>query len=383
MTATKHAPVVYWYPTFLCNLACRHCSVHSSPRVDTSLDLSTDEALDVVGQIKELGCRTVIMSGGEVLIRKDILIILRALFEAGVNITFESNGLLFTDEFADLITWARDERGLRTAITVSVDGGTATAHDFFRGRNAFHRTVSGLRFLKARGIAFDVQCVLSIRSIDTIPDLFALAAGLAPGLQHLTFTFLNAIGRGEALHREVGVSAPNRTRAYAHIVAGMAAYPQQQVAVKVPPALIPPEFLSRLFAEENSASCITSCAFPTLGVLADGRVTICALTRMDTRIIFGNVRTGRLLGMWEQARLDSLRQRYLDAELEGICGSCRFRQTCKGCCRAHAFEESGSFDAAHPLCQYLDERGEFPAMYRTHAPVPVARRLRLPIVEAP
>ena len=49
-----YRPTVYWYPSFRCNLACKHCSVNSSPYVDTSNDLMFEQALAVVDQLKEL-----------------------------------------------------------------------------------------------------------------------------------------------------------------------------------------------------------------------------------------------------------------------------------------------------------------------------------------
>src|SRR5437762_781615 len=76
-------PVIYWYLTFRCNLACTHCWVNSSPAVDTSGDLSTSQAMQVIEQMVDLRVSRVAMSGGEVLVRRDALEIIRATADRG------------------------------------------------------------------------------------------------------------------------------------------------------------------------------------------------------------------------------------------------------------------------------------------------------------
>ena len=75
----RFRPDVYWYLTFRCNLACAHCSVRSSPWVDTSEDLTTEECLRVIDQMAELDVKTALMTGGEFLVRSDALLILKEL----------------------------------------------------------------------------------------------------------------------------------------------------------------------------------------------------------------------------------------------------------------------------------------------------------------
>ena len=80
-----------------------------------------------------------------------------------------------------------------------------------------------------------------------------------------------------------------------------------------------------------------TCAFPLLGVLPNGDVTICGLSRDDEQLHFGNVLTQSLRRSGRRTRMSLLRSRYLDADsLTGICGDCIFKHSCKGGCRAWA-----------------------------------------------
>lgn len=98
----KFRPDIYWYLSFRCNLACAHCSVQSSPSVDTSDDLSTAECLRVVEQMAELNVHTALLSGGEVPIRPDAVTIMRALAGHRIRVGLETNGLRFDSPFIEL-----------------------------------------------------------------------------------------------------------------------------------------------------------------------------------------------------------------------------------------------------------------------------------------
>lgn len=359
----KFRPVIYWYLSFRCNLACAHCSVHSSPWVDTSDDLTTEECMKAIDQMAELNIRTALLTGGEFLIRPDAVQILKALGEKGIGVSVESNGLHFPPGFADLVQELQAKRLF--LMTISLDGGTRETHERLRGPRSFDRTVSGLRFLKAEGIRFVIQCVLNGANIETIPDLYALAAELSPECLAVQWAILNPVGRGVGLVQELGLRSEHIPLMFESIKAHKTGYPGTTV-IKVPPAMVPPKYLPMVF-KDSRVKPTTTCQFPLLGVLPNGDVTICALSRDNAELHFGNIRDKgmRLKEIWERTRMDMLRSRYVAAEdLQGICGDCVWKYTCKGACRAWAHEEGGDFDAPFPICKALDESGAFPTAYR-------------------
>ena len=54
---------VVWELTLACDHACRHCGSRALEARDA--ELTTDEALAVVGQLAEMGAREVVLIGGE------------------------------------------------------------------------------------------------------------------------------------------------------------------------------------------------------------------------------------------------------------------------------------------------------------------------------
>lgn len=358
--ARKFRPDVYWYLSFRCNLACKHCSVFSSPWVDTSEDLTVEECLTTVEQMAELNVRTAILTGGEITIRPGYLEIMEALLEAGINCGVETNGLRFTGEFTEFGRKAQ-QRG-KMSITVSLDGGTAETHDALRGSGSFARTVRGLRTLNDAGITFSLQAVLNRGNFQSIPDLYALAQELRPNLRSVNFGFLNPVGRGKELVGDQGLRYEDLLQIFALIRDHKPRFEGRSL-IKLPPAAIPPQFLA-LTHSADVAGCVT-CQFPLLGILPNGDVTICALSRDRQDLLFGNVKSMRLHDMWWQARMDLLRSSYVAADhLTGICGDCVWQKRCKGSCRAWAYEEGGSFDSPFPICQSMADNETFPESYR-------------------
>lgn len=371
-------PHIYWYLTFCCNLACQHCAVASSPWVSTSEDLATAECLEVVDQMAELGVGAAILTGGEALLRRDAVTIIRALAARGIQVGLESNGLRFDRPFLELARELQHRRmgrrpGRLLQITVSLDGGTAETHERLRGPRTFARTVSGLRRLKEHGISFQVQCVLNRDSAATIPELYELAAELYPELRLLQFAFLNPVGRGVELVERLGLRPPDFHRIFELIRRHKETFPHPTL-IKGPPALVPPRYLAMVYKDPGISKSV-SCQFPLLGVLPNGDVTVCAVSRESSDLYFGNIRNVRLAEIWQKTRMSSLRCRYKSAEhLRGICGDCIWKSSCKGGCRAWAYQDGGDFDAPLPICRALDERGEFPRIYRLSSHQEAIRR---------
>lgn len=369
----KFRPEIYWYLSFRCNLACAHCSVNSSPWVDTSEDLTPEECMRVIDQMAELNVRIAKLTGGEFLLRPDALDIMRALGEKGIQVGIESNGLRFDEKFVEV---ARDLQSRNLfSIAISLDGGSKETHERLRGPRSFDRTMRGLRFLKENGISFHVQCVLNGSNYHTIPTLYEIATELSPEWAGMHWALLNPVGRGVELGKELGLQSKDINALLGLIKKSKPAYPGHTY-VKMPPAAIPPPYLPMVM-KSGDASCMTTCEFPLLGVLPNGDVSICAVSRDDESLNFGNVRDSelRLKDIWTKTRMDMLRSRYVEAQsLNGICGDCVWKYSCKGGCRAWAYEEGGDWDAPFPICQSLEEAGAFPKMYRLSHQNEVARR---------
>ncbi len=163
---------VHWSVTGECNLQCRHCFMsapdgkHGSP--------SYEEIVRVADMLAECGVFRVGLTGGEPLIRSDLLRILDALREREIALTIiYTNGWLVDERLLD----ALEERGMHPNFQLSFDG--VGCHDFLRGiSGAEERTLKALRLLNERGYNTSVSMCIHKKNAHTIRETVRLLASL-------------------------------------------------------------------------------------------------------------------------------------------------------------------------------------------------------------
>lgn len=133
-----------------CNLRCRHCAVpaEDSPAAH-ELELSAWR--DFLRHAVAGGVRSVVISGGEALLRPEAVDLATYAHELGVDrTTLVTNGLLFRGNVPGRIA-AAQTRFAGFGVHVSVDGASAATHDWMRGPGAFQRTLRSVDRLRAAG----------------------------------------------------------------------------------------------------------------------------------------------------------------------------------------------------------------------------------------
>src|SRR6266498_2482328 len=115
--------VVSWNLTYRCNLACEHCYLDAggAPQVGTEnfadrSELGTEECFRVIDEIAAFApeCLT-ILTGGEPLLRRDILEIVRRAAERGLWVVVGTNGVSITENLARRLAEA-GARGLSLSL---------------------------------------------------------------------------------------------------------------------------------------------------------------------------------------------------------------------------------------------------------------------------
>src|SRR4030042_2577021 len=161
-------PVVVWHVGRRCNLRCVHCySGARDRRYEGELDTAEGKAL--IDDLAGFGVPVILFSGGEPLMRPDILELIAHARARGVRSVLSSNGTLITAELA------RELKGLQLSyVGVSLDGLEPT-HDRFRGvEGAFARAMAGLRNCRGGGVKGGVRFTINRRNAQDIPGIFRL-----------------------------------------------------------------------------------------------------------------------------------------------------------------------------------------------------------------
>lgn len=103
--------------TPLCNFNCRMCYVHLQPEQMSAIGRlkTAAEWLSLAEKLKEEGVLFLLLTGGEVLTRRDFKEIYEGLSEMGFLITIYTNGYLFTEELMD---WLSERPPFKLRITM-------------------------------------------------------------------------------------------------------------------------------------------------------------------------------------------------------------------------------------------------------------------------
>src|SRR5688572_30224807 len=381
--------VVSWNLTYRCNLACEHCYLDAggTPQVGTEnfadrSELGTEECFGVIDQIAAFAPECVtILTGGEPLLRRDILEIVRRASERGLWVVVGTNGVSITENLAK----RRAEAGAR-GLSLSLDALDPERHDHFRKvRGAWQNTVEGAGILNRTGLPFIVQTTAGSHNLGEL-DAIADFAHDRLGAKVWNLYFLVPTGRGQfvsdmtpaqydgVLAALYGIQrryqgrmlvnakcAPHYIKTVLeHSACGLREGPEGSPAERDPRAHASGGGAPR--AVENADSPLEklpSSAIRTysggaggcpagthyMGIRPNGDVTPCPYLP----VFAGTLRKSTLADLWTSSELFSgIRQR---ASLGGRCGECEMNAQCGGC-RARAYGMTGDLMAEDPLCTH-------------------------------
>lgn len=188
-TLQKNGVRLIWELTGRCNLHCRHCfAAVASAGASSARELTTKQAFSVIDQFRELPVAKVMLTGGEVMVRKDLECIVEYMRHKNKDIVIDitTNALLLTDEtIKTLQACGIDE------ISVSLDGPEAVYKNV-RGKNAdYGKLLHNIQRLCDSGIHVDGIMVLNRLTAETIEETIDLACRL--GLSSFTISNLDVL----------------------------------------------------------------------------------------------------------------------------------------------------------------------------------------------
>jgi MoaA/NifB/PqqE/SkfB family radical SAM enzyme/SAM-dependent methyltransferase len=186
---------VWLHLTDRCNLACRHCLVSSGPLGEDGMP---PDLLDsIIRQACSLGADTFYFTGGEPLLRRDIVRVLRQVTcDYGATAVVLTNGTLLDDEITSRFAELPPHR---LFLQVSLDGSSAQRNDAIRSPGSFEAAVRGIRAAIAAGLNVTVATVVLRRNLDDLGSLAALVHAL--GVRHLHLMWQHVRERGARLPR--------------------------------------------------------------------------------------------------------------------------------------------------------------------------------------
>ncbi len=331
---------ISWNLTRLCNLGCAHCYLDAKARTgNTREELDTEECLRVIDEIHALNPEAlVIMTGGEPLLRPDILDLCRYAAERGLWVVMGTNGTLLDSAMAKAL-----KRVGVMGVGISIDSLAREAHDRFRGKTgAWRKAVDAIHRAKEADLETVIQVSLAPWNIGELPAFVEWAH--QKGARAVNFYFLVCTGRGQD---QTGLSPEACEEAYHRLYELQCRY-RGSLLVN---AKCAPQF-QRFIHQQDANSphlrafqggCPAATSYLRIG--PRGEVTPCPYIPTAG----GNLMEQPLDVIWATGEaFMTLRNR---DGLGGRCGSCEYRVVCGGC-RARALAEHGDLLAEDSSCSY-------------------------------
>lgn len=142
-----------------CNMRCAFCEWWKNEIPE----LSTKKALAAIDSVCNLGVPFFDLSGGEPLLRKDLIVLAKRVASHNCLVSMNSNGTLLTKDKID------DVANVFDTVVVSLDG-PEKIHDKIRGvGGTYKKAVNAIRLLKANGVRTGVNSVVTPWNIEMLP----------------------------------------------------------------------------------------------------------------------------------------------------------------------------------------------------------------------
>jgi radical SAM protein with 4Fe4S-binding SPASM domain len=293
-----------------CQLECIHCYTGSSPHLPDDDELSTERWLQLVDEFAANGGKKLLFTGGEALVHRGCIDIMRRAHAHGLEVTLFSNGILIPRHIEALKECA-------DIVQISIDGPTAESHDHVRGEGSFKKAIRAIRALLDAGISTRVSTTLMTENWEIFKTEFPNFVAQFDGtkLNYRVSYGAMSHGRGTDLDQSLDT---DQTRIHVD------------------------KLMSRITTTENRAEGpnaiqkVSGCGYAEqLVVAADGLVYPCHLL-------------SGALGHVDQMPVAEI-TKYLERTAEAFsvdhrkgCGTCDLRHLCGGSCRVEDEKHTGS-----------------------------------------
>ena len=297
------------YLTNSCNLRCSHCFMYASSALENELDF--DEVCSLLENSRRYGCRKLILTGGEVLMRKDFDDIVKFASSLGLYVQVLTNGTLWDEARADKLSPYINE------IQISVDGFDEQSNSEIRGRNAFIPAMKSLEyFLKYPDILTIAVITPSYDGLEQHISEYKEFAKILAG-KNILVLIQKELLDGRNLRAD---SERNRKL--------------ERSVNEIYSEIYPNSELTSFINTHRGNNILRGCGWGNLTVIASGDIYFCGRVHDVRR--YANIRTSKFDDIMAMRKL--VRQKSFVDYLKPCC-ECELKYICGGGCRVKNFPD--------------------------------------------
>jgi radical SAM protein with 4Fe4S-binding SPASM domain len=332
---------IAWEITQRCNLHCIHCRTKAD--INKKDNLTFREALRIIDDISGYAKPTIVLTGGEPLLRKDVFDIAKYGTKKGLKMCLATNGTLVDDKMCEMIK----ENGIQV-VSVSIDGSSKQVHDDFRKqKEAFDGVINAIKRFQKHNIKFLINSAFTKRNIHDVKNVYKLCKELKPIAWYM-FTVVPT-GRAKNISKELLDGNEIEEALRWHLETEL-----KEKDMIMRPTCAP--YYYRLIEEKNfknrkilkfSPGGFKGCVAGQFIAFIDEEENVkpCSYFLRNA----GNLKQHSFSSIWEKSKIfRNLRNK---KKHKGKCGRCKYLGVCGGC-RVKADAVYRDYMQEDPTCTY-------------------------------
>jgi radical SAM protein with 4Fe4S-binding SPASM domain len=291
-------------PVNYCNFRCPHCQVTHWTKPKVTLNM--DNLIDVLDQFPNL-IRVKLQGMGEPLLNKELLPMLKAIEDEGIETEIVTNGSVMTDTICDNLLKRNTE------IFFSIDGATEEVFQSVRVGSSFTKVIANIRKLSERRTnkkqRLAARTVVTKQNVHELADIVRLVADLK--LDRLTFQLVLTSWGKESMEER---NAAKRTQDTPELSEQLALAKAEAERFELPLEI----------KTEDKYSRERKCRWPwkSAYIASNGDVVPCCILADSDTVKMGNVFEEKFATIWNSPKYQELRNRIRDHDLPEYCKGC-------------------------------------------------------------
>ena len=291
-----------------CNSFCRMCDIPKGEKEE----LSASQWKEVIKDAGSMGASTVVFSGGEPLLRKDIFELISFVRNNRMVACVTSNGSLISEAVAANLL----SSGVGV-VNISIEG-PKKIHDYLRGEGSLEKALLALKNLRKKNIETTIATMVSRDNYKYLGDIVRFAEEY--GVTTIKFQpFSSIFIKDKSREAEFFVSKREK-RALDSIIKEVISHCDRRGIATNPVAYLGKisSYLNRSFYSHNGSCGALRSSCP---INPDGEIFPCwILSGRDS--VVGNVKEKRLSELWDSKKHDSIRKKIEGNGCPGCMMSC-------------------------------------------------------------
>ena len=316
-----------------CNANCIHCIINAG--CEKQNELTNTEIITLLEDFSDLGCKNVVITGGEPFVREDWPMFIAKINNLEMQAIIMTNALMIDEDVINILKLYP-----ATALGISLDGANEQTHDYIRGtKGIFNHFCEIVPKLKQAGIYVAVPTTVMQSNYNQLDEILNLLIELGVDAWQLQI-----VKPSEKLPKEELLTE----KQYYELAKKIANYRQNysdKISITEADCIGYFSSFQQQLAIQNWRGC--ECGIYSASIESDGNVKGCPNMNNSE----GNIRQRPFKEIWSDHNSFKYNRCPQIELVQGYCKSCKHKYICRGGCPTNNKNHSGS-----PYCLYKIEQ---------------------------